>query len=245
MREPKSIKMKANLLTISFLVLFNLANAQEYTFGARGGINQYTIGNLYQRPYNGDPGISHTPKKNLGYQFGGFINVKLGKFFIQPEVNYVKSKNHYNLPKKTSYWNTSKMDIPVLLGFEIAKPVSVYIGPDFNFYNATTLDGVQVTSYSDGGPDLDKSTVNINFGIKVSFGKFGLDLRYEAGQQKTQEELLDIIYSQYGTNLADLKSYAPHILSLSLYIDLISTNGRDFDSFFSNLFKSNNCWCPN
>jgi hypothetical protein len=235
--------MKKILLLISFFAVFNLSKAQVYTFGAKGGLNQYTIGSLYQRPYNGESGINHKPNKDIGYQLGGFFNVKFGKFFIQPELNYVNSKNHYDLPKKKSYWKTSKMDIPILIGFEIAKPISVYIGPDFSFYNTTTLDGVQITSFSDGGPDLEKSTVSINFGIKASFGRFGLDLRYEAGQQNTQEELLDIIYSEYGTNLADLKSYSPHIISLSLYIDLISTDGEGFDSFFSNLFNGNKCWC--
>jgi len=130
-----------------------------------------------------------------------------------------------------------------LLGFEIFKPISVYLGPNFNFYKETTLEGVQVTSYSDGGPDLDKNTLNLSFGIKASFGRFGLDLRYESGQKETQEELLDIIYSEYGTNLADLKSYKPSIVSLSIYINLISTDGKDIDTFFTNLFKGNDCWC--
>ena len=236
--------MKTNLLLISFLILFNLGNAQEYTLGVKGGLNTYKIGTLYQRPYNGDPGISHIPKKDLGYQFGGFINIKFNKFFIQPELNYVKSKNHYDLPRKTSYWNTSKTEIPVLVGFELFKPISIYVGPNFNFYKSTTLDGVQVTSYSDGGPDLEKTTVNLNFGIKATIGRVGLDLRYEVGQQKTQEELLDIIYSEYGTNLADLKSYTPHVLSLSVFIDILKTNGKDFSNIFSDMFKSNDCYCP-
>jgi len=235
--------MKKYLLLIGFLAVFNFCNAQLYSFGVKAGLNQYKIGSLYQRPYNGEPGINHQPIKDIGYQFGGFFNVKFGKFFIQPELNYVKSKNHYDLPRKVSNWNTSKTEIPVLLGFEIFKPISVYLGPNFNFYKETILEGVQVTSYSDGGPDLDKNTLNLSFGIKASFGRFGLDLRYESGQKETQEELLDIIYSEYGTNLADLKSYKPSIVSLSIYINLISTDGKDIDTFFTNLFKGNDCWC--
>ena len=235
--------MKKHLLIISFLAVFNLSNAQLYTFGIKGGLNQYKIGSLYKRPYNGEPGINHQPNKDIGYQFGGFFNVKFGQFFIQPELNYVKSKNHYDLPKKTSYWNTSKTEIPVLLGYEILKPVSIYVAPNFNFYKETTLDGVQVTSYSDGGPDLEKTNLNLSFGIKADFGRVGLDLRYESGQKETQEELLDMIYSEYGTNLADLKAYTPNIISLSIYINLISTDGNDIDTFFTNLFKSNDCWC--
>ncbi|WNH11573.1 hypothetical protein [Thalassobellus suaedae] len=235
--------MKKHLLFISFLTVSYLSNAQLYTLGVKGGLNQNKIGSLYQRPYNGDPGINHQPNKDISLQFGAFLNVKFGKFFIQPELNYVKLKNHYDLPLKTSYWNTSKTEIPVILGFEIFDPLSLYIGPNFNFYKKTSLDGVQVTSFSDGGPDLDKNTLSLSFGIKANFGRFGLDLRYESGQKETQEELLDIIYSEYGTNLADLKSYTPSIVSLSLHINLISTDGEHTDTLFSKLFKGNACWC--
>ncbi|MFI1745749.1 hypothetical protein [Thalassobellus sediminis] len=235
--------MKKHLLLLSFLAISYLSNAQLYTFGVKAGLNQSKIGSLYQRPYRGEPGINHQANKNISPQFGAFFNVKFGKFFVQPELNYVKLKNNYDLPLKKSYWNTSKFEIPVILGFEIFKPLSLYFGPNFNFYNETTLDGVQITSFSDGGPDLEKNNLSLNFGIRADFGRFGLDLRYESGQKATQEELLDIIYSEYGTNLADLKSYTPSIVSLSLYINLISTDGRNINTFFSDLFKNDDCWC--
>lgn len=239
--------MKTNLLLLFFLAIFCFTSAQEYTFGIRGGLNQYTIGELYSRGGSiavGKANETFYPNKDIGYQFGGYFKVSFGKLFLQPEINYVSSKSHYDLPKKKSFWKTSKIDVPILIGYEVFDPISIYVGPGFNFFNTTTLDGVQVTSFSDGGPDMEKSTFNINFGIKVEFKGFGLDLRYESGQNETMEELLDINNNVYGTNLADLRAYKPHVVSLSIYLDIFNTDGEDIGSFFSDLFKGDNCWCP-
>ena len=75
-------------------------------------------------------------------------------------------------------------------------------------------------------------------------GRFGIDLRYETISQSTQEELLDIIRSEYGVNLADLRSYKPNVISLSLFIDILKTDKDDIGGFFSGLFKNNKCYCP-
>ena len=64
------------------------------------------------------------------------------------------SKNHYDFPDKTSNWKQSQLEIPLLAGFTIFDPISIYAGPSFNFYSDADLDGVDVTAFSDGGPDL-------------------------------------------------------------------------------------------
>ncbi|WP_274475971.1 porin family protein [Mangrovimonas aestuarii] len=224
-----------------------LSLAQDFSVGVRGGINQYSIGDINSRGgsfESGHPDEVFSPKKKIGYQFGAYVNIQFNKFFIRPEINYSKSKNSYDFPDKESYWKSSKIEIPVLFGYEIFKPVSIYAGPIFNFYGDTTLDGVQVTSYSDGGPDLDDTTMNLVFGVMAKYGRFGLDLRYEYGLKETEEELLDIIHSSYGVNLADLRSYRPGVLSLSLSIDIFRTNPDDIGGLFSGLFRSDHCYCP-
>ena len=130
------------------------------------------------------------------------------------------------------------------MGYEVFDPVSIYVGPGYNIYGTTTLDGVQVTSYSDGGPDLDKTTLNFNVGIMVKFKGVGIDLRYEGGSKATQEELVDIVYSTYGVNLADLRSYKTNTVRLSVFIDVFKTDGDNIGNFFSSIFKGDKCHCP-
>ena len=237
--------MKLVLLFFS-LILYSYSYAQDYTIGVRGGLNYFSIGDINSRGGSieiGKPDELFTPNKEMGTQFGVFFNVLFGKVYLQPELNYVSSKNNYSFPLKTSAWKTSKIDIPLLVGYKIVEPVSIYLGPSLNIYNETILDGVQVTPYSDGGPDLEKTTFHINIGVMAKYGRFGLDLRYEIGLEETKEELLDIIKSDYGANLVDLRSYTPSILSLSLTIDIISTNSDNVGGFFSNMFRKK-CYCP-
>jgi len=221
--------------------------SQEFTLGARGGFNYYTIGDLNSRGGSiqaGKPDELFSPQKELGTQFGAFLDIEFGKLLIRPELNFSSHKNKYNFPNKEAFWKRSRVNIPILLGYEIFDPITIYAGPGFNIFKDATLDGVQVTSYSDGGPDLKKSAMLLNFGIMVRAGRFGIDLRYEMNSKETEEELLDIIRSEYGVNLADLRSYKPNILSLSIFIDILKTDKDDIGGFFSGLFKNNKCYCP-
>lgn len=105
--------------------------------------------------------------------------VEFNKFFIRPELNYVSLKNHYHFSRKKANWSTFKMEVPLILGVKILKPVAIYAGSSFNFYDETTLDAVQETTFSNGGPDLDRKTTSLNFGIMARYNRFSLDLRYE------------------------------------------------------------------
>lgn len=236
-----------NLAALFALLCISFSSAQEYAIGVRGGFNNYSIGDINSRGGSiaaGRPDELFSPKKNMGYQLGAYLNVSFGKFFVRPELNYLSAKNTYEFPDQDSKWTSSKIELPLLAGYEIFKPVSIYVGPLFNFHGDTELEGVQVTSFSDGGPDLEKSTVNLAFGVMVKWKRFGLDLRYEMGTAETEEELLDIIRSTYGVNLADLRSYKPNVISLSLFVDLFRTDNQEIGGLFSGLFRNGKCYCP-
>jgi len=236
-----------NLLLIVICFISFTSYSQEFTIGARAGFNQYTIGDLNSRGgsiQTGKPDELFSPNKELGTQFGAFLNIEFGKLFIRPELNFSSSKNRYDFPTKEAFWKTSRIDVPILLGYEIFDPITIYVGPGFNVFNDTTLDGVQVTSYSDGGPDIEKTAMHLNFGIMLKAGRFGIDLRYEMNSKETEEELLDIIRSEYGVNLADLRSYKPNVISLSVFIDIIKTDKDDIGGFFAGIFKNDKCYCP-
>ncbi|MGM5470716.1 hypothetical protein ACS386_10620 [Flavobacteriaceae bacterium LMO-SS05] len=238
------------LLTVFSLFSILFVSAQEYGFGVRGGLNTYRIGSIVTVGSNGPQGppagLVFEPVKDIGYQFGGYFFAKFGKFYIRPELNYVSSQNHYDFPNRESKWETSKIDFPILFVYDVFEPISIYAGPGFNFFGDTTIEGVQQTSFTTGtpGPDLKKSTFNVNVGIMVRYKRLGLDLRYEMGQGKTDQEREDFIRSAYGVNLADLKSYSPNVLSLSVFYDIFRTDGQSIGNFFSNLFKGDKCHCP-
>jgi len=241
---------KHYLLTVLTLMSIVYINAQEYGFGIRGGINTYSIGNIVTVGSNGSTGpvagLTFEPVKDIGYQFGGYFFAKFGKFYVKPELNYFSSQNHYDFPNKKSKWKTSKINVPVLFMYDLFESVSVYAGPGFNFQGDTTIEGVQQTSFTTGtpGPDLKKSTFSVNIGIMYRYKRLGIDLRYEMGQEKTAQEREDFIRTEYGVNLADLRSYKPNVLSLSLSYDIFRTDGDSIGSFFSGIFEGDKCKCP-
>lgn len=234
------------LITICLLTSW-LSISQEFTLGARGGFNYYSIGDINSRGgsiQSGMPDEEFSPQKELGYQFGAFFNIEFGKLLIRPELNFATHKSRYDFPNKEAFWKRSRIDVPILLGYEVFDQITIYVGPGFSVFKDATLDGVQVTSFSDGGPDLDKSAMFLNFGIMVKAGRFGIDLRYEMNSKETEEELLDIINSAYGVNLADAYSYKPNVISLSFFIDILKTDKDDIGGFFSGIFQNNKCYCP-
>ena len=62
--------------------------------------------------------------------------------------------------------------------------------------------------------------------------------------KETIEERQDFNFSATGVNQADIYSYKPSQISLSLNIFLFRTNADDIGGVFANLFKSNKCYCP-
>jgi hypothetical protein len=217
------------LFIVILLISFSFVNAQEYTFGVKGGINFNNIGELYH--YGDWAGSNPTPiddfyytaDKEMGIQFGAFAMIAFDKFFIRPEVIYVSSKNSYPLALKISHWTSTKIDIPLLLGYKIYGPVSLYAGPSFSSISDMTLEGVQENlipfTYK-------KSSTSINAGIMAEYGRFGIDLRYQYGITKVLEQEVDIDRGTYGTNRGQLLEYNPSQIQLSVHINILNINGE-------------------
>ena len=221
------------LFIVILLTSFTLVRAQEYTFGIKGGINYNNIGELYHYGNASGLGINVTPnddtvfsaEKEMGIQFGAFAMVAFDKFFIRPEVIYVSSKNNYPLAFKTANWTSTKIDIPLLFGYNIIQPVSIYAGPSFSSISDMKLDAVEQGS---NYPYVyNKSSTSINAGILVEYGRFGIDLRYQYGIKKVEELRVDINRGIYGTNIANLLEYNPSQIQLSVHINIIKINSDD------------------
>jgi len=221
----------------------------EYAIGIKGGFNYYNIGDINSRGgsiQSGKPDETFTPNKEIGYQFGAFFNVQFGKLFIRPELNFVSNKNNYDFPNKTSHWKATKTDIPILLGYKIYDPVSIYVGPSFSIFNKMTMEGANNLP-SDGPIEFEKTATSFMIGVQVEFKRFGVDLRYETGSKKTIGEIgnnwHDFYQSIYGINIADIWPYKPSQISLSLNIFLFRTDGTEIGNIFKG-WGGDKCKCP-
>ena len=244
--KPTIKTMKKPQILVLLLLLCSFLNAQEYAIGIKGGLNYYNIGDIVTVGSNGPQGpvagLIFEPVKEIGYQFGAFLNVAFDKFYIRPEINFVSNKNNYDFPLQTSYWTASKINVPLLLGYKIYDPISIYIGPSFSFFDEMNLEGAN-NQTGESSLNYEKTTTSLMFGVQVEFKRFGVDLRYELGLKETVEERQDIHNSAYGVNQADIYSYKPSQISLSLNIFLFRTDGEDIGGLFDGLFRGNACNC--
>ena len=160
----------------------------------------------------------------MGTQYGAYLDISFGKLFLRPEILFSSLKNTYAFPTKPANWSATRMDIPVLLGFHIAGPVSIVAGPVFSSVSDFEMEGLD--EWSD--PVLyEESTMNLQAGILLEFGRFGLDFRYEYGLKKVDlQEGVDFRhgYQGYGINLADLHEYNPSQIILSVHIGILRFN---------------------
>ena len=239
--------MKKYCLLFLFVVLsFQFAVAQDFAVGLRGGLNQYKIGDINSRGgsiQSGQADEVFSPNSELGFQFGAFVDIEFGKFFVRPELNYVSMKNSYPFPNRDAEWASSKINVPLLLGYKVYEPFSVYAGLSFNFFNDMTLEGANNLANATS-IEYEKNQTNLAIGIQANWKRFGVDLRYELGMQETEEEFQDFLRSAYGINLGDIYAYKPSMISLSINIYLFRTNAEDIGGIFSGLFRNNKCYCP-
>jgi hypothetical protein len=231
-------------LVLSLLNLIPL-NAQELHFGIKGGLNYNNIGELYHIGTKNGGGNNvipiedtyYTAKKENSFHYGAYLSVLYKKFFFRPEINFTSLKNSYPLSQKLSYWTSKKVDIPLLFGYNIYKPISLFAGPVFSKISNMQLDGVEYPIV------FKKSVINVQAGILFDFGRFGIDVRYEHNLKPTKFQRIDIVRAVYGTNVAHLQEYNQSQIIISLDINLfkINTNERQRIGRKSWRGSSSNC----
>lgn len=212
-------------------IIFNI-QAQEIKFGVKGGLNSFTVGDLFHRGITSGGGNGVTPvddftyraKNEESYHIGGFVNVKFGSIIVRPEFVLTTLKNSYPLAYRVSYWTSERTEINVLIGYEIYKPATIYLGPSLSTTKNMELSGQEVhSSFGDGPLNYKENTVNFNAGIMFDFKWFGIDFRYQYGTEKFKNHVVDMVRDPnnfgYGTNLADLREYNPSQFMVSLHLN--------------------------
>lgn len=180
--------MKKIFLIVLTLGMFSTMNAQFLNFGIKGGLNYNQNGDL-QGLSNAIDDIKIGPDQETGYHFGIFSEIKIPIFYIRPELVYTHTESGYYQDEFGSKLSMDKIDVPVLLGIRFLKIASIFAGPSFqyilstDFENSSIYDNVKDVSYDD-------FSMGMQVGVGLELGKFGADVRYEAGLTDTQAEFV-------------------------------------------------------
>jgi hypothetical protein len=160
-----------NFIIAALLLIGNAAMAQS-SFGIKGGLNYGATGEYenYSQVV-GDVSTIENGKEKTGYHLGLFGKFEILGFFLQPELIYTKLITEYS----EFDYNVTKIDAPVLIGFNLLGPLNIKAGPSFQYVLKNELENSS-QSISDVENEI---TTGYQVGAGVNLGRLGLDLRYE------------------------------------------------------------------
>lgn len=169
--------MKKVLLGIMFLATTVAFAQSEPGVGIRAGLNYAGNGDVTDSAGN----VVDNPDRNIGYHVGLFGRIGENKLYFRPELVYTQLKSSYD----SNDFTMKKLDAPLLIGLEVLGPINVFAGPSLQYIMDTDFEGLELN-------DVENDfTVGATFGVGVSLGKLGIDMRYERGLSENEAEFVN------------------------------------------------------
>ncbi len=163
MKTPQSI-LSFLLCLICFTPLF-----AQLSFGVKGGVNYDSFGELNPTDLSLE---NFQSDAQTGFHIGVFGNIDLLTFYLRPELQFSKSISQFDNNQTIAL---NKLEAPVLFGYKILGPLSVFAGPSFQYILKEK--GKEITL----GELQENFTVGLQIGTRLKLGRFGLGLRFERG----------------------------------------------------------------
>lgn len=151
-------------------------SAQDFSIGPKFGISQANI------KVNGDGYQSGDDR--LGYHVGAFVRMGGASIFVQPEFLYTNTGGVIidEANNATVETNFNRLDIPLMIGFKLAKFFRIQAGPIASIlldqsFNENPIAATQSIEYRN-------STIGYQAGIGLDIGNLILDAKYESSLNK-------------------------------------------------------------
>ena len=196
---------------LTFLALLSTSLLQaQFEFGVKGGLNYDSLGDV---DYDDISATDLSAGSKTGYHIGAYGKIDLLLFYLRPEIQFTKINSGFS-DKKIGF---SKIEAPILLGYKILGPLSVFAGPSFQYILNEDVEGTTFT-------DIEENfTVGLQIGTRISFGRLGLGVRYERGFTDNDVRIL-------GTNGVDVEGRIdarPNQFIISASYELKARSGSD------------------
>ena len=181
--------MRKILLAICMLAATVAFSQSKNAIGIRAGLNYSSNGDLrLQDVINAGEDIVQGADSRVGFHFGFYGKINISKFYLRPEIVYTRTNSEF----ENVDYNVQKIDLPVLLGYKLIGPLSVFAGPSFQYIIDNDL---ELSDINLGDVENDFS-VGLNIGVGVQLGIIGLDARYERGFSENEAAFI-------GNNISD------------------------------------------
>ena len=171
------------------LVSASLMSFAQVSLGVKANLLYRSDSPSWTTIKNGTTTVYNEKGKNsVGYNFGlsAKIDTPLG-IFLQPEIYYTTFKNKNTIDNTTIEVKSNRVDVPVLVGYNIlGKMLGIYAGPVAS-YNLSTDN-----QWNDFKENATKDfTVGYQFGAQATISKLVFSARYEGAFSKDQREFID------------------------------------------------------
>ena len=155
--------------TLTFLALLSTTLLQaQFEFGVKGGLNYDSLGDV---DYTDISATDLSAGSKTGYHIGAYGKIDLLLFYLRPEIQFTKINSGF-ADKKIGL---SKIEAPILLGYKILGPLSVFAGPSFQYILNEDVEGTTLA-------DVEENfTIGLQIGTRISFGRLGMGVRYDRG----------------------------------------------------------------
>jgi hypothetical protein len=155
--------------TLTFLALLSTSLLQaQFEFGVKGGLNYDSLGDV---DYDDFSATDLSAGSKTGYHIGAYGKIDLLLFYLRPEIQFTKINSGFD----GKDIGLSKIEAPILLGYKILGPLSVFAGPSFQYILNEDVEGTTLA-------DVEENfTIGLQIGTRISFGRLGMGVRYDRG----------------------------------------------------------------
>lgn len=187
------------LLFFSTISINSFSQEFSYGLGLKGGVN-YSMGGEVRGSKSGANYWGETVQGvgGLGFHGGAFAQLNFGKLFFRPEFVYSSLNQEFEIPIKDSntVLSAETITVPLLVGYNIYGPVDIYAGPVYSKVLEASIEGEQ---NNDPVLNIQNTPFNVQAGVKVEFGRFGLDIRYEHSLSTEERQAIDFDNNLFGS----------------------------------------------
>ena len=155
--------------TLTFLAILSTSLLQaQFEFGVKGGLNYDSLGDV---DYTDISATNLSAGSKTGYHIGAYGKIDLLLFYLRPEIQFTKINSGFD----GKDIGLSKIEAPILLGYKILGPLSVFAGPSFQYILNEDVEGTTLA-------DVEENfTIGLQIGTRISFGRLGMGVRYDRG----------------------------------------------------------------
>lgn len=189
-------------LTVFFItaivlgLMSNESKAQDkFAFGLKAGVSSsWLVGKDFNSTVSNIAGVAREnwsqEGKNLGYHFGGFIQLNVLGLTLQPELLYTRTSGGLKVSGFDANGNPvftdevvqrfNRIDLPLLIGKRFLKVLRVNAGPVASWIVSSKFDQSQISNLN-LKEAFQSAMWGIQVGLGLDVGKFVVDLKYEGG----------------------------------------------------------------